>query len=139
MFGLVFGISALVTAAVVVFLRYRQSRERIDCPRCGHCDYDLTGHVGMSGSGGEVCPECGRLFREAGIIAPGTHNPGHIKRRQLAQLVVLAVFFSAVYGYGVIASLPRQGWQPIVFRPLAYVLLVWGLIAIWWWWTSRRR
>ncbi|MCC6358212.1 MAG: hypothetical protein IT450_05680 [Phycisphaerales bacterium] len=31
-------------------------------PRCGHCGYNLTG------APGNRCPECGKLFIEAGVV-----------------------------------------------------------------------
>ena len=47
-------------------------------PRCGGCDYNLTGFMGSR------CPECGRLFTEVGISPP--------RQKWRMSLVLLGVF-----------------------------------------------
>ena len=51
-------------------------------PRCGGCDYNLTGFMGSR------CPECGGLFTEVGI------SPSREKWRMA--LVLLGVFLFLV-------------------------------------------
>ncbi len=49
-------------------------------PRCGQCNYNLTG------STANRCPECGRLFIEAGII---TNPVTSLRKRRLIGIVLI--------------------------------------------------
>jgi hypothetical protein len=62
--ALIFIISAtLIILAVVGFvLRRREENDVQAGPRCGACGYNLTGCTSNR------CPECGRLFIEAGVF-----------------------------------------------------------------------
>jgi hypothetical protein len=57
-------------------------------PRCGNCSYNLTG------SGTNLCPECGKLFIEAGVLVP----PGpEAVRRVRSTMIRTSVIFVAVF------------------------------------------
>lgn len=70
----VFGLLALAISAVVVVVAVLSRPASTDGPYCGHCRYDLTGCPSNR------CPECGRLFIDAGVVLP--------KRRRFPWLVV---------------------------------------------------
>ncbi len=59
-------------------------------PHCGHCNYNLTG------STANRCPECGRLFIEAGVVT----NPATSlrKRRLIGIVLIVGPFFPATLG-----------------------------------------
>ncbi len=48
--------------AVGIYLIVSSRARGGSSPRCGHCQYNLTG------SESNRCPECGRLFIEAGVV-----------------------------------------------------------------------
>lgn len=75
-------ITAICLTVAVLVAVTMGGRPRSDAPRCGHCGYNLTGATGNR------CPECGRLFVEAGIITPAMWGPGG--RRRLAYVLVIA-------------------------------------------------
>lgn len=71
----------VVSSALVVYLIIsRSQRARPGPPRCGNCRYDLTGSVSNR------CPECGKLFIEAGVLL---NHPARVRR-----LAGLALAFS---------------------------------------------
>ena len=76
---IILGIVACVVAGVYLILT---SRRTVGAgPRCGHCQYNLTG------STANRCPECGRLFIDAGIVT----NPvtSLRKRRRIGILLIV--------------------------------------------------
>ena len=75
-----------IVGAVIIGLSWKKVRS---FPACGHCGYDVTGSVGKVSR----CPECGRLFTEAGIVPP---RP---KRR--APLIFAAAVFLVLVVAGV--------------------------------------
>jgi len=80
-----------LTVAVLVAVTMG-GRRRSDAPRCGRCGYNLTG------STGNRCPECGRLFVEAGIITSNMGAPG--RRRWLVIALVFAPIVLLMLGGG---------------------------------------
>jgi hypothetical protein len=67
-------------------------------PRCGQCQYNLTG------APGNRCPECGSLFIEAGIVmSPATS----LRKRRWVGIVLIAA-----------------PWIPLMFGLLATTLAV---------------
>src|SRR5262245_20399657 len=58
-FACIFLITAILAGFMIVLMR---SRADSAGPRCGNCSYDLTG------STSNRCPECGKLFIEAGVV-----------------------------------------------------------------------
>ncbi len=65
-------------------------------PRCGNCGYDLTG------APSNRCPECGRLFIEAGVIV---RRP---RRRRWLRWVPLGV---AALALPIAISMAVSAWQ----------------------------
>ncbi len=57
-------------------------------PRCGHCNYNLTGATSNR------CPECGLLFIEAGVIVPRRRPRKWILPP--AGMILLVVFLPAL-------------------------------------------
>lgn len=78
-------------AAGIYLIRSSRKRAAAGGPACGHCGYNLTG------APGNRCPECGRLFIEAGVLAART--TGSRPRRTIGilacvtALVLLTVLF----------------------------------------------
>ena len=62
MFGVVAIMLAVVSAAIGLYLIRSARRRRGTEPRCGHCEYNLTGSLS------DRCPECGLRFIEAGVV-----------------------------------------------------------------------
>ncbi len=74
MFALLFTAVALLVAiiAAVTVLRIHRRDAGESGPRCGGCGYNLTACLSNR------CPECGRLFIEAGVVVRQT---GAVRRR----------------------------------------------------------
>ncbi len=84
-------ILAVVACLIIGIYLIATSRRNLGPgPRCGYCNYNLTG------STANRCPECGRLFIEAGIVT----NPAASlsKRRVLGLLLILAPFIPTTLG-----------------------------------------
>ena len=86
-FGVLVLVSAGMALALVVFGRRREAAAG---PMCGHCGYNLTG------APGNRCPECGRLFIEAGVIT----RP---RSRRGLRVVVVSLLLVAGLLFGVFA------------------------------------
>lgn len=82
----------LLTVTAVVLLRHGRRDVQVG-PRCGSCGYNLTGCPSNR------CPECGRLFIEAGV----TIASGRPARRTLA--VALATGLLVVLLLGACVSM----------------------------------
>ncbi len=81
----------LISLAVCVFFVLAlmfgfRRRTAGDGPRCGNCGYNLTG------SQSNRCPECGKLFIEAGIITKPP--PSHSKRAVVIAGLTLVILFA---------------------------------------------
>lgn len=74
---LIFVFVAVFAGVIVATL----SRAASGGPRCGNCRYDLTGAVSNR------CPECGKLFIEAGVVTP---RGSETVRRRRALLISAA-------------------------------------------------
>ena len=74
----VIGVVVVGIAVVAVLAAPKQSVET--GPHCGHCGYNLTGATSNR------CPECGKLFIEAGVVIG---HRGPMRRR--TGLVITAV------------------------------------------------
>ncbi len=59
-------------------------------PRCGHCNYNLTG------STANRCPECGRLFIEAGIV---TNPVTSLRKRRRIGIVLIVLPLTVTLGF----------------------------------------
>lgn len=77
-FALYYVIPALFVLAFTLFC-YRRATSKAAFPSCGACGYNFTG------SAENRCPECGKLFIEAGILLA---KP---KRRTISILIALAI------------------------------------------------
>ncbi len=73
---------SFVFGATLVIVSIRSRRGREAGPRCGNCEYNLTGATGNR------CPECGQLFVEAGVIK-GSRAGIRITRRGIAIVAAL--------------------------------------------------
>lgn len=85
-------ILAVVACLIVGIYLIATSRRTVAAgPRCGHCGYNLTG------STANRCPECGRLFIEAGVVT----NPvtSRRKRRLIGIVLIVAPFIPATLGF----------------------------------------
>jgi hypothetical protein len=80
---LLLGLAAAVTIAVSLWSRSAILRG-IAGPRCGKCEYDLTGSVSNR------CPECGSLFIDVGVMVP-LAPPRLRKFRMLGAIAVIAL------------------------------------------------
>ncbi len=65
-------------AAGIYLIRSSRKRAETGGPACGHCGYNLTG------APGNRCPECGRLFIEAGVLT--VRSTGSRPRRTIGIL-----------------------------------------------------
>lgn len=57
-------------------------------PRCGHCGYNLTG------APGNRCPECGKLFIDAGVVV--RNDLRRVRWRLVLPLMALALLVGIV-------------------------------------------
>ncbi len=74
-----------------VFLFASSRRTETGGPRCGACGYNLTG------SQSNRCPECGKLFIEAGVNLTATHLLAG-RRRLGVTLIVAALVLPLLSG-----------------------------------------
>ena len=84
-------LGAVVCVVVGIYLIVTSRRSVGSGPRCGHCQYNLTG------STANRCPECGRLFIEAGIVT----NPAASlrKRRRIGILLIVLPLVPVTLGF----------------------------------------
>jgi len=89
----ILGVVACVAVGVVVISMIIASRRQAETalPRCGNCGYNLTG------APSNRCPECGKLFIEAGVI---TRQPRRVASRRVTWVLVLVLV-----GFGVLGVL----------------------------------
>ncbi|MBU0637580.1 MAG: hypothetical protein KKB50_01845 [Planctomycetes bacterium] len=89
------GVILCVALAVLASAAVRK-RAEADAPRCGNCGYNLTG------APSNRCPECGKLFVEAGVITTPL-RPGPSPRAIRLMLIVL-VGFTVLGVLGMVAA-----------------------------------
>jgi hypothetical protein len=109
------GVLVCIVVAVVIMIARRKSAE--PTPRCGNCGYNLTG------APSNRCPECGKLFVEAGVVT----DPAPVPRPRvwlpvlillIGAFVALVIVFSAARRRALppppppVASAPSPGAQP---------------------------
>ena len=100
MIELMVGLVGLVFPIGFGIYLVRSSRRRAGSePRCGHCDYILTGLESNR------CPECGLLFIEAGVIK-GTRTSSRSRYWIGLALILMAPLF-VVIGVST-AYMPRR-------------------------------
>ena len=97
------GVLVCVVAAMVVIMRQRRAAE--PTPRCGNCGYNLTG------APSNRCPECGKLFVEAGVITQAAEAP-RPKPQAWVSLAVMAVVLLLVF-YGVLRGCVARRGGPL--------------------------
>lgn len=74
----------LIVASIALVRRLARGRNVPgNTPSCGHCGYNLTG------SPGNRCPECGKLFIEAGVTFS-------VRERSRRSIVIVATAFALV-------------------------------------------
>ena len=95
---LLLGASACVAVAVVVMVASRRKADT-NLPRCGNCGYNLTG------APSNRCPECGRLFIEAGVVVKQPRPVA--SRRVIWGLMLVLVGFAVLGVLGTIAMNQR--------------------------------
>lgn len=102
-------IAGVLTCVAVVVMVIVMSRRRAETavPRCGSCGYNLTG------APSNRCPECGKLFIEAGVI---TRQPTLSPSRGVIRVLVLILV-----GFTVLAVLGTMamGWRARAARTRA--------------------
>ncbi len=84
-------LAVVVCLLVGIYLIATSRRTVAAGPRCGHCGYNLTG------STANRCPECGRLFIEAGIVT--TPITSLRKRRLIGIVLILAPLIPTTFGF----------------------------------------
>jgi predicted Zn-ribbon and HTH transcriptional regulator len=88
-----------LAVVMIVIVVSRRRRVETILPRCGNCGYNLTG------APSNRCPECGKLFIEAGVI---TKPPKPLPSRGVIRiLVLLMVGFTVLGVLGTIAMRVR--------------------------------
>lgn len=125
---MLFGLIGVVTVGVAVAMTIKSRRNKPSPgPHCGQCGYNLTGATENR------CPECGRLFFEAGIVIGGI-GPTPGGRRLSVPIVLLVVLVSvlmlAVYRITAVpaprltqAQVARQAAQVAAARTQALIAL----------------
>lgn len=78
---IVVGVLVCVGVALAVRMALR-GRAEASVPRCGNCGYNLTG------APSNRCPECGKLFVEAGVI---TGPPASAQSRTMLRVLLIAL------------------------------------------------
>ena len=83
-FLLLVGVAVALVLVIVSAIRSHRGRgARCGAPSCGHCGYNLTG------APGNRCPECGRLFIEAGVTFRFGERSGRSIRLAVGAVVLL--------------------------------------------------
>lgn len=93
LFVLVVILGAIGVSIVAAIVRWR---DRIRQPCCGACRYPVEGLTTFT------CPECGKDFREAGILVPGV-RPRH--RVHVAELIAATAAACVLCGMITVAAL----------------------------------
>ncbi len=83
---MVLGVVGGVILVVAALTRPKRSVE--PGPHCGHCGYNLTG------APSNRCPECGKLFIEAGVVM-GLRGPTRRRTRLVIAAAVVPLVFVA--------------------------------------------
>ena len=87
---LVLGLIAIACVVGGIYLIATSRRTVGPGPRCGHCQYNLTGSMANR------CPECGRLFIEAGIVTNPV--PSLRARRRIGIVLIVLPLVPATLG-----------------------------------------
>src|SRR5689334_13147418 len=83
---------AALCLAAGLWLRRQGRGDVADDPVCGSCGYNLRGATGNR------CPECGRLFIEAGVYRRGARDKS--ARRVATALIVIPLICFLLAGLG---------------------------------------
>ena len=88
--AIIVNLAAVACLITGIYLIATSRRDVGPGPRCGYCNYNLTG------STANRCPECGRLFIEAGIV---TNSVVSLRKRRLIGIVlILAPLIPTTFG-----------------------------------------
>ena len=88
---LILGLIAVACVLAGIYLIATSRRSVGSGPRCGHCQYNLTG------APSNRCPECGRLFIEVGVITSPVTSLR--KRRRIGIVLIVLPLVPATIGF----------------------------------------
>lgn len=90
-------LGAIGVSIVAAIVRWR---DRVRQPCCGACRYPVEGLTTFT------CPECGKDFREAGILVPGVRPRHRVHVAELIAATAAACVLCGMITVGLLSSVP---------------------------------